>query len=577
MRKKITLIFTILSLLTLNLGAFQPSDLSDPVYQDLKSWEDRGLIRPLPVLKPYPLQVITGALREAESKGNENDKVRAQSYLQTISASLQPRALQIFSDSALTKGDLISVNGGYFHFNSLLGEVFSASGFFGALLMDRGDQATGESSILQPGEHIPYNYIVDDSAFTVGPRTLLMTLSMGGLFSWGDENLWVQTGYHRSSFGPFSQGVVISDELPASTSLQFNWRGDFFSYTKYFYALSATKDRETYVRSFQDYFPNKYLSGQVFYFRPFDWLEAGLFESVVFGQRIEPIYLLPGISSLYTSIYTGMHDNILVGFLGSVKLPGNLKWDLVWHGDDLHFLKLLTFDTSGKTKIGVQTGLTWTPGLTFLNSLSLDYSLVTPYTFTHAAYSIDGEDTEINYVNYTHMGYGISFLEPNSDRIRAEWQMKPAPQWDVTLQGSFRRHGNASDSFEEYTGERASKTSGTSDGGFNDNGYISSGNHRYETNVFLSQDVIETLAEAKISARWTQGFDGWSLSVSGSVGAEYGWNRRTGEVTKVTVTDDQDTVELTDDINYSWKNYGSPVKGNDGILPQASLKISFSF
>ncbi len=538
----------------------------DPVYSDLRNWSLRGILAPLPALRPYPLILVKKYLEEVIQKGSSRDVQRAQMYLMTIGDTAAPLApgFTITHSSLFAVGfpnhDYDGTSSGYLTLNQLIAPGVGVNGHAGAVAVDWAANTT-----FPLGQRRLYDFLLDDSSIEVFGRTYLLSLSMRGNVSFGDENLYAQVGVTRHGFGPFIEGMVFSPQAPAAPSFSFTWRTEGLNYTKYLLILNATKDtKSTVITNGQEFFPNKYLAGQSFQFFFFDQhLEIGLYENIVFGQRLEPAYLVPVMSLLYGSIYNGMVDNILVGANFQLRLPLGFNFMGEFHADDLSFLRIFSLKFDGKTKIAAQAGIAWYPEWGAFQGLELRYGLVTPYTFTHVREFVTGGPSNqllINYKNYTHSGQGLVNLEPNSDRWELRFRIVPNQLLNFSITGRYLRHGNASD--DGYLAS-SDEFIGTTDGSFNDNGYVApGGNHKFNSNRFLTQSVIETL--------WQIGFDYQLLLASplgfvtfaGGYMFEYGLNRR-GDPFSGTLG------------SASFQNRGVPLADNNGVRHYVSLRVGF--
>lgn len=534
----------------------------DPVYRDLRIWSLSGMLPPLPVLRPYPLPLVRRLLEQIVQTAPFGDARRAALYLDGIDSGLSA-GFNVRHSSVFAVGypnhDYDGTTAGYLTINSQVTPLLSLAGQAGAVAVDWAANTT-----YPVGLRRGYDFLLDDSAIDLFDRNYLLSLSMRGVLAFGDEHLYAQVGMTRHGFGPFVEGMVLSPQAPAAPSFSFTWRSDALDYTKYLLVLNATKDnKSTPITNGQEFFPNKYLTGQAFQFFLFDRsLEVGLYETVVFGQRLEAGYLVPVLSLLYTSIYNGMWDNILVGANVTWRLPFALSLMGEFHADDLSFLRLFALRFDGKTKIAAQAGLSWYPGLGSFRGLEVRYGLVTPYTFTHVREFIMGgpsNQSPINFKNYTHSGQGLVNLEPNSDRWEVLIRIVPNALLGFNLIGRAFRHGNASE--DGYTAT-SDEFLGTTDGSFNDNGYIApGGDHKFNSNRFLTQSVIEHLYQFGFDYQLLLRLPLGSVTFSGGYLFEYGLNRRgdasTGTIGSATFT-----------------NRGVPTADNNGVRHYVFLNVS---
>lgn len=574
-----TLLVLWLTLSGVLAGAQSFDDPRHPVYKDLELWQNQGLIAPLPFLKPYPLALIRSRLQFVAESGTGRAAQRAAAYLTRIAPEFKAgvtvftdHRFLISSDHRYLPNDYWGTSGAYLTTDSFFWPFLSLSGYAGAVAADR-----GTLSALPQGRFNPYDYILDDSAVKVLERSYLLALSMGGTVALGDDQTWFQAGLNRREFGPQDNGILLSPESPEAAAFSFTTGLPGFWYTKYFYALSASKDTVTGpLTNHSDVYPDKYLAGQSFEFSFWDGaLQLGLFEHVVFGERLEPVYLLPVVSSLYSSIYTGMKDNILVGGLLRGRLPYGLHLTGLFHADDLSFLNLFRLKFDGKTKLAALAGLGWTSEWPLVQSVDMDYSLVTPYTFAHFREFNRGEEPDayfVNYVNFTHQRQGLVDLDPNSDRLRLRVTSRPMAEFELGLDAQLRRHANAT---TELYGPGAFPFLGTADGGFMDNGYEGHGNtHKFDTPRFLQQAVIEQLLQIGLTWNFQFGDSSLLTRVFGGYTFEYGWNRRARVAGSA-----QETAENPDPTgeDRSWYNGPVPIEGNNGVRHYINMGLKVSF
>jgi len=553
---------TIILLFSSLLFGMDLSQTLDPIYRDLRVWSLRRLLPPLPSFRPYPLSLVKSLLEQVKEKGNPIEAARAQFYLNSIDEGLSP-GFTIKHSSLFAVGypnhDYDGTTAGYLTMNSFLIPGLGVSGFAGAVAVDWAANTT-----YPLGERRRFDFLLDDSSINLFDRNYLLSLSMGGIVSFGDEKLFAQVGLSRHGFGPFQDGMVFSPHAPAAPSFSFVWRTDEFYYSKYLLVLNATKDnKSTVITNGQEFYPNKYLAGQSFQFFFFDnVLELSIYENVVFGQRVEPTYFIPIMSLLYMSINNGMWDNILVGANFQLRLPFDLSLMGEFHADDLSFLRIFRLKFDGKTKIAAQAGLAWLPFWGAFQGLELRYALVTPYTFTHVREFITGGSLNqllINYKNYTHAGQGLVNLEPNSDRWEVQLRLVPNQFLNFNLIGRLLRHGNATD--DGYT-VSSQEFIGTTDGSFNDNGYITpGGTHKFDSNRFLNQAIIETLYQVGFDYQLFLNMPVGVITFSGGYLFEYGLNRR-GEPFSGSLG------------TASFQNRGVPVDGRNGVRHYVTLLLS---
>jgi hypothetical protein len=560
--KRVVLVLALITVAAL-CSAVDISDPRDPLYGQLDTWAARGYITRLPLLRPYPAQLIVSLLRDVSSRGDRASAASAKELLAAIDVDARLR-VEAYSESRAANDEVYTATGGYLTAGGKLDSYVTVAGRFGAVVVAE----PGNVDAFLPGEGFPADYDVDWSDVTVAGIRLLPTLSGAGTAAIGTDRFWFQIGVNRHSFGPFDEGPVLSPQAAQAGHLSVTWRGPGLTYSEFLLVLAATSDRGDAIKSNGDItvYPNKYLTGQSFQFSPFSWLDIGLFETVVYGERFDPLYLAPAVPRTYLSINEGSIDNLMLGFSTQARMPSDLGFDFMFYADDMHFVDMLSFNFDTKYKVSFQGGLSWTPLRALIRRVNLDYALVTPYTYTHRRESITGVEEDgfpdfyangINYYNYSHAGRSLVALDPNSDRLRLRAMLAPMDRVNVVLAATFQRHANATES--NYTDSWAV---GTADGGINDNGYDPDGNHLFDKVSFLTQDVIEKILLLGFTASWDLPLGPGRLSVDGGYTLELAWNKR-GNDTSMGPVD--------------WEQGQVPIKGNDVVIHHVSLGLRYAY
>ena len=265
---------------------------------------------------------------------------------------------------------------------------------------------------------------------------------------------------------------------------------------------------------------------------PVSWMTLGLLESVVWADRMEPLYFLP-LSELFTSqSIASWGDNSFVGLSGSLYLPQNLRFDAVAYADDLDFSGMIKGNFDTKWKLAIQGVLSWAPPSSYLQKVALDYTAVGPYTYTHWADINNNGD--IGVIAYTNAGQNIGpALDPDSDRVTVKATSMSVEGFQLTGLLRLIRHGNASAGVTGYSS--STSTTGNASGNLGDPGVAitSTGTADifqagYATGTvpqffrFLTQSVIETSYQAGLSAIWSKRLEGIGrFSASASYLFEY--------------------------------------------------------
>ena len=182
--------------------------------------------------------------------------------------------------------------------------------------------------------------------------------------------------------------------------------------------------------------------------RPLPWLSFGIVDTIIYGNRFEPIYLLPFSAFFVSQGVYAFPDNSLIGGTFTIKPVKGLRLDGAIYADDLGFNEIVKFKKDAKWRMSGQFGVSYTmPKTHWFSFVDLNYTFVFPYTYTH----FDGSTISApNYQNYTHNGVPIgSNLEPNSDRILLKVKFKPLYGLDVNVSNTFIRHANVNESITD--------------------------------------------------------------------------------------------------------------------------------
>jgi hypothetical protein len=521
-RRKNLFVFLAFVLCAVGLFGQFSADPNDVLYSDLQLWEGKGIITHLPVMRPYPPQVVSDLLRQVVKKGSRADSKKAEYYLEEIQKPFKWH-LEAGHTTRTTGEDYYGDLYGQIEAGGWLGESIYVEGRVKGLVMDN-----TSGFVLPKGRRTEVDIFDTWADITVKERKLNLRQSQNVNFAAGESNAYFQAGIMRNSFGPFwGDGVVVSADAPHAGHYSFVWRNSWFSYSTLLLELAGTS--YLWQDAAETKFPDKHLIIQSFNFYPYDWLEIGYFESIVWGGRLDLTYLLPFKELFYAQSMAGFEDNSFVGLLADVRVGKTIKLPFVLYLDDTNLNDLLKLDFATKFKVAVQAGVQWTPEDSgIFRRLTADYVIVTPYMYTHRSglegVPADPEEridrlSQPNYNNYTHVGTNLGVgLDPNSDRFTLNVLLEPVRDLNVTLTGRLIRHGNASATID--------KKDARNDGTILDDGYNTDGKatFHYDTR-FLSQDVIETTWQAGFQAQYSLPAGPGSLLFKGGYLFEYVKNK----------------------------------------------------
>ena len=430
MKNKIFIaIFIIMGLCVFSQAAV---DIFDPLYEDIKIWENIGLLNDLSSLRPYPLQEIERILNIVIEKGTEKQIKKAQEYKKRLfgrvfhyggEAELGIKAPKKQRDISIAP--LLDMN-------ISLHKLLTASAHANFSLLNKVPKEEG-----LPAFQFSKRDIMEDST-SIGSFYLLPMFNSG--IAVGTPEYYFTAGMARTSFGPFDENnILIGEQAFHSGQFIFVVNKEKFTYNQALLAISASDDRG------KSLFPKKFTAAHSITYRPLPWISVGLVDIITYGGRFEPIYLLPlSVFFVGQSIYD-FADASMLGLTIGIKPINGLKIDAVLLADDIGFNEIVKFKKDAKWRMAGQFGISYAmPKDHWFSFADINYTLVTPYCYT----SIHNNNRkEPNYENYTHNGEPLgSNLPPNSDRIKVKAQFKPLEGLAINVSNTFIRHANVTES-----------------------------------------------------------------------------------------------------------------------------------
>lgn len=538
--------------LLLGVGVFgqAAADPNAELYRYIDIWEGRGYVQNLPPFRPFPERLIISILDEVISSGDRESREAAQRFRTFYTDELSVDwELEGTGD---TNQDDHSLKGGVgLNMNGAFTPRIHYSGGIKAWALDQPD---GE--VLPAGDRTTYDIVEDNAKVDVAGREIDTLLEVKTSFTLGSDSLYLQSGIMRRSFGPFhDDSIVLSGYAPQSGNYVFHYQGRRFAYSSSLFALTAPRlyeeieTQEQYEEEALTIFsgdpagdggaqsslrvllatgtdkiqaPGKFLHLNAFSFYPFEGWSFSIFESVVWGPSFQPAYLVPFKFLWQAQSISGFADNSFIGLTVEHRPVRGLRLPLIVYVDDANFNDIARLDLDTKYKLAAQTGGIWTPPEGVIEQIQADYTIVTPYMYTHDGPGI--YSTDPNYTNYVHRQDTLgTTLEPNSDRINLVVTLAPLDRLTVTLRGRFMRHANASEGVLDGYGN---------DGSIYDDGReFEYGEDPFDEEVavyeqgrlsfqeefrFMSQDNIERTYQAGVDLAYRLPFAGGNLQLEGS-------------------------------------------------------------
>lgn len=490
------------------------SDLSDPIYRDLEIWQGEGRFRPLPYLQPWPANIVVSALESLlEKKVPAADRLRAERYLSHLNGEASPVEVQIFSELRRGFGSDISGN---FNFGVALDVSWRIDPLVHLAILGNPTLVDAtERPALPTGARERLDWIPDDASLEIAGREFLVQTRILSLLSLGSEEFSFLAGMGRVNHGPFfDDGISISKDAPFGAYLGYTWYQEDFSFSFLYRPLTASDNKGGGAKA------GKHLAFHSLEWWAADWFKVSIYESTVIGSAFNAAYFIPFSGFFLTQGLAGFEGNSLLGLAAEfVPLPG-LRVPVTVFIDDMHFNDIVRFEFDTKYKLAFEAGVQWFPGaqdIDFLDKLSLDYTAVMPYMYTHRDGTSQPKDSGsdpdpdyadwqkvYNFANYTHLGTNLATgLQPNSDRIQLSARFTPLEWLRLNIDLKNIRHGDASCGVD---GMNKNATGDIFDPGYA--GGSATFNPSYDSGTgqpvtrFLTQDVIESSTQISLGAEF---------------------------------------------------------------------------
>ena len=434
--KKILYIVLLAIVFCVNSYAQAPVDLFDPFYEDLSIWEGCGLINDAPSVRPYPLQEIERLLQIVMEKGDAGQRRKAAEYQARFFQRpfhFGGKAEFNFASPDNQKQFFITPFG---TLNYSLMKFLTMSAYLSVNLMN-----TLDNESLLPAYSYSQKDIADDAG-NIGKLKLLPAFNTSATF--GTAEYYFTAGLGRTSYGPFhDSGIFISRDAFHAGHFILTINKKKWAYNQVLLLLAATNDHKGSIG------PQKFLASHSIDIRPLNWLSFSIIDTMSYGGRFEPMYLIPfSAFFLGQSVYS-FPDNSLIGLSATVKPIRGLRIDSAFYVDDIGLNEILKFKDA-KWRLAGEFGISYTmPNTHWFSFVDLNYTFVMPYMYTH----VDDDDYhKPNYQNYTHHGSPLGTnLDPNSDRIHLKLKFRPLHGLDINLSNTFIRHANTTESITDIS------------------------------------------------------------------------------------------------------------------------------
>lgn len=541
--------------LTFVLSAQMTVDPTHSFYEDCQKWQIKGYVKVVPPVRPYPYKNIKSILEDVIENGSESDAAIAKDYFEELTGKAWYLELDTEAD---IKNDTLGlrfhpiVKGDASFFNDMVGLGYKA----GWDLRNHKDE-----SEVSPMYSFPKYDSIQDPA-TIGPFSEYLDADTN--ISVGTEYLFAQAGLNRNGYGAFIGSNLGKNEASYhSGNLVVTYMNDFLTYSQMMSTIGASGNYNE-----KSLAPDKYFAMHLFELRPVKNLSVAYYENMIFGKRFDPIYLIPAPYMACQGL-NGCMDNLQMGFNVNYTFMDQFLFKVDVMVDDIDFNNAVKLNFDSKNRVAGQMGLQYVSPLPFLDSVELDYTAITPYTYSHwedlESYEEFNSKT-YNYQNYTNSGINLgSQYDPNSDVISLKADFTPVKNLKINTGFDFARHGNISESVtdsEAFEYLCADPEVYRTDGTLLVNSKVNK--HKvysaWNSLNFLNQDHIMYLIRPSISAtyRLPTFFGKLKTSIGMSYTYEfihnYGVNTNLypgGDITNITYTTDADGNTVID--TFEWQ------------------------
>ena len=496
----------LLILMTASVSAQQHVSvpLNDPVYRVIENALIRNYIRPLPTAKPYSQATVLNVLYEMiqsprisslEKKAAEGliarfEATKTQPWYQIggyryDSEAEAAKAAETAADGTETESDLSEetdeVSVGENKKEPILttvelGASWQTDADFGAFNKDgvfstenwlelylQGDiseyfsyriQAAMGLMVLNMNAYSPYSYskswdgyqfpLKDGSAltgFTEDPAVALQIMPELSLALW-DMKLKFNFSRVRRDWGPGDGNLMISGTARPFMGLDMHLNPVEWFNLSFIVGVLEFDASNGGIKGGASDFQNAYTATMLELFGG-DWVYFALSSSAIWPKRFELGYGHPGMLGILYQNMIGDFDNLQLGIHFAFNVPKYLKVYAGWFIDEMKFTdnfahldrNMYSWQIGGRLAV---------PGAPF-TTISLQYTKVEPYMYTHPETSTPWYDRPMNttYINHGEpLGYK---LDPNSDELKLK--VETMPLWYLSSSLTYRmiRHGISAD------------------------------------------------------------------------------------------------------------------------------------
>ena len=466
-------------------------------YESARQWQVKGYVDFLPQISPYPASVVKEILDAVIEGGTESDAETAKYYYEKYFGKQWHVGLEAGANLKVSNGDN-NFEKFFFVEPSVFGDVlikdWLSLGY--NLGLNIHNNGTESAELLRLFENEPLNTWGD--AASIGPADGNWDMVAG--LNVGTSTINGILGANRLGYSNIfgHDSIIMNPNSCHMNNLVVNYAAKKWQYSQSISQIAAAN----FIGEFT---ANKFMAFHSIRFTPIKKLSISYFEAGVFGDRFDPSYLIPAPYILLQGMFDA-GDNDIYGLNFEFRPIDRLEAALTFAIDDISVDDWGKGNFDSKFKAALQTGVIYTPASDFCKKLSLDYTLVLPYMYSHWINSPSNEapiakDT-FNYQDFTNHGVCVgSNLPPNSDRIHFEVSFEPVKRLKLLCSTNFIRHANETESWtaDEAISHCKKFAEGDNTGGVATDPYPKSVQERM---VFMKQKHKMYMFQCGLQAGW---------------------------------------------------------------------------
>jgi hypothetical protein len=279
----------------------------------------------------------------------------------------------------------------------------------------------------------------------IGPR--LLSEMSGTLFS---DMLYLRFGRVQREWGGMSQGSSIIFNAVARPFIALEATFNPVSW----FAFSSLTGILEYYKTTDDSYEAAWASQNAFSIEQLElnyknYFHFDIGSTVVWEKRFELGYIFPINNNFIYQNNIGDFDNMGLFFNIKGQYPGIASLWFSFLADEIEVSSVKQMFELDRHMFAFQGGArVWLPGLPF-GSLTLSYTKIEPYTYTHTRNYVPwystGPEQSVKLPmesSYTNNGVGLGYyLPPNSDEIKVRFDVLPTVQSTIHIQYQLIRHG----------------------------------------------------------------------------------------------------------------------------------------